>query len=399
MIRRRGVYGLLITVLLVLSAWLLFLTRPTITPQLKTGDLLTALWQNYKQQHWQPTGQSFNDKASGVTTSEGQSYTMLRALFSDDRQTFNKTWDWTRGNLMRQDRLFSWHWGKLGNGYGVMVGEGGQNAASDADTDIALSLVLAGVKWHDKDYLTQAQNIIRSIWDHEVIVVNDKPYLASDNLEKSKNDPSFLVNPSYFAPYAYRIFSKLDSSHDWKGLASNSYDILQQSAKANLDTNKSAGLPPNWVMVDRKNGQIRASKETSKDTDFGFDAFRAVWRTALDWQWFQETEAKETLSQFSFLNQEWEHSHKLLAIYNHDGQPKVNYASVAVYGGTLSYFQFIHPPNAKDIVSSQFSPLYDFRTKQLHQPLNYYDNNWAWFGLALYDNSLPNLVADKDMLL
>jgi endoglucanase len=343
---------------------------------------LDSLWQSYKQQNWDSdSGRTIDHQSNDATTSEGQSYTMLRAVWQNDRPTFDKTWNWTAKNLQRNDKLFSWRWGTRADGsMGILTDQGGQNTASDADSDIVLALLLADARWHTSTYQSAARAIIPAIWNEEVVTINGKPYLAADNLEKSGGGP-VVVNVSYFSPYAYRIFGKIDSAHDWQSLVTNSYAIIHDASQAQLGASSSANLLPDWVAVDRQTGSLQPA--SGKDTDFGFDAFRTVWRVALDWQWFHDATAKQTLASFSSLTDFWDHSHKLFAIYSHSGQPAVNYTSLALYGGTLGYFQVIHPDTAKTIYDSELAG-------SSKQTLNYYDNNWVWFGSALYLNQLSN---------
>src|ERR1051326_6242308 len=64
--------------------------------------MLSALWDAYKRNYWDSTsGRTLDKQRGGITTSEGQSYTMLRAVWMDDRPTFDKTWTWTQTNLKR----------------------------------------------------------------------------------------------------------------------------------------------------------------------------------------------------------------------------------------------------------------------------------------------------------
>jgi endo-1,4-beta-D-glucanase Y len=342
---------------------------------------LNALWAGYKAQDWDAaTGRSFDKQNGGVTTSEGQSYTMLRAVWGNDQSVFDKTWQWTRSNLRRPDGLLSWRWGSQA---------GGQNAASDADSDAALALLMAGARWHRVDYLAAGRNMLGPIWNEEVIMVQRRPVLAADNLEKSSGSATVLVNPSYFSPAAYRVFARFDKSHDWPGLAASSYDVLNRAGSEPLDVGQSSGLPPDWVAMDRHSGALTAS--AGKSTDFGYDALRSVWRTALDRQW-NHAEAQQALGDWGFLGRQWGRHKQLAAVYGHDGDVMAGYASVAMYGGTLGYFQFEQPDQSRAVAKAQLLPLYDPGAGKLTRDLSYYDNNWAWFGLALFSGALPNLA-------
>ncbi len=356
--------------------------------------LTTDLWQSFLKHYWLSEGRTVTDPNMSLTTSEGQSYTMLRAVWENDPKVFASTWGWTKNNLQLPDKLFAWQWGRNPNGtYGIMRADNGQNTAADADSDIALALIMAAHRWNKRSYLDQATAIVKSIWNTEVVQINGLYYLAADNLEKTASTPYIVVNPSYFSPYAYRAFAAIDPTDNWNALASDSYKEIETISAAKLGSSQSDGLPPDWVIINRSTGQASASPNKSLTTNFGFNAFRTIWRLALDYKWNHTPAALATLRKFSFLYSQWQSNRKLYAIYNHSGQPAANYSSYALYGGTLAYFQLIHPSTVSAILHSEIiKPLYNQENGSLKQTLDYYDNSWVWFGLMLQYNRLPNLV-------
>jgi endoglucanase len=399
MIRNLRVYGgrtyfsVAIGVLALFLIGVLLVMRHQQSQHQFAENFLQTLWVNYKDQHYN-SGRAIDNQNNNVTTSEGQSYTMLRAVWENDPSTFAETWNWTATHLERSDHLYSWVWGNRTDGTtGILTNQGGENTASDADTQIAIALLMANAKWHNQSYLHAAQATIQAIWNEEVVMVHGVPYLAADNLEKSGAGPAFTVNPSYIAPYAYRDFATVDRSDNWSELVGSSYTFLNDVIRAPLDTGKSAGLPTDWVVVNRNSGALQASTNPGQSTDFGYNAFRTVWQVSLDWQWNHDAQSKEFLSQLGFLNQEWNQNHKLSAIYTHAGQSNADYASLALYGGTLGYFDLFDNQAAQSIVSSQFIPLYNEKLQQITRPLSYYDNNWVWFGYAQYSGRLQNLIS------
>jgi endoglucanase len=319
---------------------------------------------------------------------------MLRAVWMDDRPVFDKSWHFTKTNLQRPDHLFSWKYGSLGGDkYGVLVDQGGQNSAADADSDIALALLMAYSRWNEPGYLQDAQKLITAIWKEEVVTVNRKPVMAADNLEKN-NPNSIIINPSYFSPAAYKIFAKIDPLHDWNGLAANSYSLLEQLSDIPLDK-RSSGLPPDWAEMNRASGSLQAPANGALDTNFGYDAFRVPFRLALDYEWNKDDRAKQVLSRFGFLQKQWDETHKLKAVYSRDGVVVSNYESPAAYGAMIGYFKVIKPSAAHDIYESKLKVLYDPDNQSWQDPApGYYEDNWAWFGLALMQGALPNLTAD-----
>jgi len=357
--------------------------------------LLAGTWNDYKTEYWEKdTGRTLDKQQDDITTSEGQSYTMMRAVWMSDKPTFDKAWAWTQEQLQRKDKLFSWRWGKLDDGtYGVLTNVNGQNAASDADSDIALALLMAASRWQDEKYLVQAKEVIVSMWDNEIVTAGGKQYLASNNLEKQSSSP-IVMNPSYLAPYAYREFAKVDKEHNWNAIVDSSYDLLDRSADANLDKSKTAGLIPDWVLMDRKTGELSAPTVTSLTTNYGYDAMRAPWRIALDYKWNNEPRAKATLEKMSFLADEWKRTGTLKSIYAHDGSVVSNDEVAESYGTALSYFDVVEPELAKEVYDQKIKTLYDQNTNSWDQPITYYAANWVWFGIALHEDQLPNLAKD-----
>jgi len=354
--------------------------------------MLLELWSTYKKTTLEQTSSRTLDKSlDNITTSEGQSYTMLRSVWMDDMETFDKSWQWTKDNAQREDHLISWRYGKLANGtYGIQTDRGGQNTASDADVDIALSLLMASGRWKDPKYKWDALPIIKSIWEKEVIMVNGKPVLAANDIEQN-NLESIIVNPSYFSPYAYRVFAKADPSHDWKGLVDSSYDILMNSAKEGIDKPASSGLTPDWIRINRASGAITAAG-ADLTTNYGYDAMRTPWRMAMDWNWNKEPRAKQVLQTLAMLSHEWQKNHKLAAIYSHDGQVVQSYEAPAMYGTFQAYFDVLEPNLADNYYTRQLINYYNPDTQSWKKQLSYYDDNWVWFGMAMHNGKLVNLT-------
>jgi endo-1,4-beta-D-glucanase Y len=356
--------------------------------------MLASLWNEYKQQDLDPVSHRTIDAQRGnITTSEGESYTMLRAVWENDRTTFDQSWEWSKDNLKRPtDSLPAWLWGKEPNGtYGILTEQNGQNTASDADTDMALSLIMAGDRWHDPTYTIAGIQMIDDIWNQDVATVQGQPVLTADNLEK--DDPTqVVVDPSYFAPYAYTIFAGLDPTHDWTGLETNMFSLVDQISSQPLDQSRSANIPPDWVIINRQTGSFSPPTGTDQTTDYSFDAMRLPFRLALDYEWFGNPEAKDLLSHYGFLSGQWQVTGKLVESYSHLGQALTQTEAPSIYGGSLGYFLIEHPAEATAIYQQKLLPLYDSTTGMWKQNQDYYDANWAWFGMALYTGQLPNLT-------
>ncbi len=358
-----------------------------------TRNMVDSIWAKYKANYIEKdTFRTINKQQDNVTTSEGQSYTMFRAVQMDDKATFDGAYGWTQKILSRkEDKLFSWLFGKDTDGnYRVLRSQGGYNSASDSDIDIALSLIFAHNRWKEDAYLTDAKGIITDIWEKEVIVIKGIPYLTANNIEKFTS-PRVIVNPSYFAPYAFRIFAKIDPKHDWMGLVDSSYSVLNAVAASSLDTNSTVKLPPDWITIDRKTGEIQATGISTLTTNYSFDALRVPWRIALDYLWNREPRAKVYLDKLSFLSDEWVKKGKIASVYSHDGKVIHDAEVPAMYGAVIGYFMVSDPAHAEEVYDKKLKALYNPDISSWKKPLSYYDDNWAWFGIGLYNNLIKPL--------
>ncbi len=258
-------------------------------PVFAANTMLDALWHSYKVNNLEAsTGRTIDKSRDNLTTSEGEGYTMLRAVWEDDRVTFDQSLKFTNENLRHKsgDSLFAWQFGKRADGsYGVLTAVGGNNTASDGDGDIALALVFASQRWQEQSYLSQARTTIDDIYKYDVVTVKGVSVLAADNLEATST-ANIIVNPSYFSPASYRVFAKVDKNHDWTGLANSSYAWLSKINQA-TSLGTSSGLTPDWISIDRASGAILPPPGTNLTTQYGYDAMRTPFRLALDYNWFE----------------------------------------------------------------------------------------------------------------
>lgn len=343
--------------------------------------LLTASWENYKSRFINQDGQVVDSSQGGITTSEGQSYAMLQAVWVDDKKTFDKVWQWTKTYLKRKnDNLFGW---RYKNGF---LPGGGENSASDADSDISLALILASRRWSNRSYLDSAKPIIADIWNKETTQVKDSRYLIAGNWANENN--TVIINPSYFAPYAWRIFNQVDPKHDWSSLIDPAYQLLNESGKNNLGSATSVGLPPDWLSMDKKNGEIKATNISGQTTDYSFDAIRIPWRVAVDYLINHEEQAKNYLNSLSFLNKQYEKKGKLNSSYRHDGTAVSENENPAMYATSLGYFLVVNPELAKKIYKDKILSLYSSDQNSFKKDIPYYETNWLWFGAAYFNHDV-----------
>jgi hypothetical protein len=175
---------------------------------------------------------------------------------------------------------WSWSWKKIDS---VTYKDSllGVYAATDADLDAAMALLLASRQWNDDKYRQRAERLIQAIWKHEVD--------STRNL-KPGDDWDLAKNPSYLNFPAFHLFAQVDS-HRWDTVAANSWTMLQQNVSA---ANTSVGLPSEWCGPTgtpyTKYGKVATSVY---DKEFHSNAMRVPWRLAIEYAWFGDSRVKD----------------------------------------------------------------------------------------------------------
>lgn len=339
----------------------------------------------YLNQHFGQGNGSYPD-ASGKVTSESQANAMLRAVWAGDQTEFNRVWQWTQTYLLDQNNLLVWQWKQ-----NKIIDP---NSTSAADTDAALALLLASKRWNDPQLLASGKAMVQAIWEREVVTVGETPYLTAGNWATQGSE--LIFNPSYFAPYAYRIFREVDPAHNWQGVIEAGYKLLFDASSAPLGLSKSAGLPPEWVALERASGKLVAAKFANNQQDttrYAYDAAQTYWRIALDLKWSNDGRAKAYLQQAGFLKDEVARKGSVSAEYAHDGSLLQKNSSVVSTVGALAAMLTLDPAAASQLYENQLLGQFN-RSK----PGIYWDNpddlsaqEWGWFGTALYADALPDL--------
>ncbi|MBV9175098.1 MAG: glycosyltransferase family 39 protein [Chloroflexi bacterium] len=326
----------------------------------------------------------------GTVLSETQAYALLRAVWSNDRAGFDRIWSWTSANLVQADGLPVWLWKD-----GATVD---QHSATDADTDMALALLMAGKRWNDGALVEQGRSMVRAIWDREVVQVRGKPFVTVGNWVTAGGQGDVVpFNPSYFAPYAYRVFGEVDPEHDWAGVIDSGYETLFALSSDSLGAARASGLPPDWVGVSAATGALSPLPlpDKSDTTTYGYDAPRTYWRVALDQRWSGDGRAEAYLRQAGFLRDEVTRKGAPGSVYAHDGSLVDDGFSMVGTAGALAALSTLDPTLAHGLFAAnvlgrvQSDPERD--DLWWGDPRDVYAQAWGWFATALYADQLPDL--------
>ncbi|MFZ5571336.1 MAG: glycosyl hydrolase family 8 [Thermodesulfobacteriota bacterium] len=373
----------LVTIPLLAAAfWLLPSPLPlAAAPAGKSHALVNSLhelWSFYKYTYIRE-GRVISLDENNITTSEGQGYALLRAVWSNDHRTFKQVYQWTRENLMvRGDHLFAWKWKQ------------DRNSATDADTDIALALLLAAEKFSTAAYRDDARRIIQDIWRNEVIRLQDKYYPTAGNWSLQEAFPT--VHVAYLAPYAYELFAEVDEEHPWKELVVSSYEILEW-----IFLQEKLPLPPEIVYLDRKTGKPTLMKPgKGRKADFSYDAFPIYWRVAVDDYWHGRNKTELIGRMLAFWKSEWQNRRRFDDRYTIDGKSKSRFEALPLYATVRSLAAIGDPDLARQLSEHKLGELW--RKARAGKDTPYYLHNWLWFDRALQVHVARDLTDFFDFL-
>lgn len=193
----------------------------------------------------------------GDTVSEGEGYAMLLAAALGERGRFAAAWNWSVKNLEQPSGLFAWHFA----GGHVLD----PSPASDADLDIAWSLLVAAQRFHQPAYRADARRIGAAILANETVVAKGRPILVAGPWARN---PAPIVNPSYFAPLAMRTLATVGGEPAWNQVAASSRIGLSELLSNGVD------LPPDWAIIDSNGVAHPTPPPSGGPVLYGFNAVR-----------------------------------------------------------------------------------------------------------------------------
>lgn len=342
----------------------------TVTP---SADELRTEWRRYVRDFVQDDGRVIDRGRDDLSTSEGQAYALVRAVWCDDRPAFDLVLRWTRDNLQggRGEALPAWKWGKRKDGtWGVLDPQ----PASDADQWMAWALLLAADRWKEPAYRTQGLAIAGAVWTEETTELGGRRVLLP-GAWAAWNEPVQL-NPSYWLPFAWRRFAAEDPAHDWKGLVDTGYTFFETCRGA-------TGLPVDWCWVDREGKVVPPPAGREESTDFGYEAFRVGWTLAAEVSWHGEARARALLGPLAQLADGWAPERPVPARIDATGRPREPWGYAGLVGALLPGWALERPGQAQAIWLQEVRSVRDAPGGGAKER-DYYAHNWVWFGLALW---------------
>ncbi|MBP1663923.1 MAG: hypothetical protein H6Q19_1063 [Bacteroidetes bacterium] len=204
-----------------------------------------------------------------VTKSESMGFVMLIAAYQGDRTNYDKLLNFYKSKLtVSANNMMAW---KVN--CGGIISDG---SITDADIDVAFSLIIAHIQWKE-NYLEEAKTIIRRLKNSVITDCSGYKVLKAGYGYGGCNE----TNISYYTPAFFRIFAQVTNDNTWTTLADDTYTLLSRAA------NSTTGLVPDWQS---STGGIATGGHSG---NYQYDACRVPWRIALDYLWNGNTKAQQ----------------------------------------------------------------------------------------------------------
>jgi endoglucanase len=221
-----------------------------------TAAAADADWEAFKRGFLEADGRVVDTGQGRISHSEGQGFAMLLATHHDDREAFERLWQWTKARLqVRDDALLAWRWE-------AERGVTDRNNASDGDVVVAWALVRAAERWKVPAFTGEGVRLAQEI-RRKLLKRSTHGLVLLPGLEGFDKTDGAVVNLSYWVFPAFADLNRADPSPEWDELARNGLAMLQYAYFGRW------ALPPDWLKL----GTPVAPAE-GFPARFGYDAVR-----------------------------------------------------------------------------------------------------------------------------
>ena len=230
----------------------------SVDPLLAAHDV--RQWQIFKSRFVSPEGRVVDKQNGDISHSEGQGFGLLFAALFQDREAFQRIWQWTQKNLqIRKDALLAWKWVPR-----TAEHVPDRNNAADGDIFTTWALALAGETFHNPAWNADASRIARDI-RRELVSRNGARTILLPGSDGFTSDKGTLINFSYWVFQAFRALNSLDPSSDWADLEKSGLALIDEAQFGRWK------LPPDWVTI---TPQGKLLLPTDRPQRFSYDAVR-----------------------------------------------------------------------------------------------------------------------------
>jgi len=279
--------------------------------------------------------------------SEGMSYGMMICVQTNHKTEFDKLWKWAKNHM--------WHKGDGWDGYFAwQCYDSGQqkdpNCAPDGEMYFMMSLLFAANRWHDDQYMEDAQYILKRMWDNP----NHSLFNQQHNIitfQPQGNESNFS-DPSYDLPAFVDLFSRWSTTNKdrWAAAAEATRTHLYKSS------NTKSGLFSDYNNFD---GTPHGVSYNSNAEKYMYDAMRCAMNFGMDYYLFgkdasrQEEMAKRLIDFFD--NNGYKN-----ARFNWDGSnPSESYTLGEAGANAVACYALVNDPSYESKIKTNLKKAWD----------------------------------------
>jgi endo-1,4-beta-D-glucanase Y len=230
---------------------------------------------------------------------------------------------------------------------------------------------MAGTAFRNAAYVARARELLLAIRTHESLRMPRGSFPAAGNWAVADR----LVNLSYFLPYAYPYFARVDPAGGWDAAVDAGYGLI-----AGVHSLPGVRLAPDFITVDADGHPTLSPSGNAPTVGFTSDSVRTYWRTALDCQMHARPRACADPLHAMQLQELIARDGALFTLYDLDGTPRERTTSLSFYGAAFPYLLLHAPALGRALREGPLSA--PSLTWMATDARRYYDANWVWFGLA-----------------
>lgn len=223
-------------------------------------------------------------------------------------------------------------------------------------------------------------------------------------LSNDRGDP--WINMSYYMPFLYETFARLDPEHPWVALLEDALVHIEKSKSITLYNEAgqkfqgNGALVPDWCMLSNDNQFIDLPWARDGETDdylHSWDAFRTWYFLGLTHKISPERGVDRLLRDgtFKFFTDKLRKDDKLLGGYAINGRTLkirgIEYEYSSSYGVYLAYFTALGEEFYSKKILKKLNKFYHRAGYWGNNPKDYYKQNWTWLGLEFYQNQGANI--------
>ena len=278
------------------------------------------------------------DEGNTICVSEGQGYGMMIVVYMagyDDeaKEIFDGLFRFAKNHPSSTNKnLMAWE--QIDNC--ITNPDGGDDAASDGDIDIAYALLLADKQWGSQDeinYKNEADKIISAILKDEINTENYSVKLG-DWVDSNDDKYFYATRTSDFILDHFNAFAVSTANNEWNKVISECYNLLDTIQK---NYSQTSGLIPDFIVASATSPHPADPNflEDTYDGNFYYNSCRVPWRLTVNYLLYSDSNSLKIIQKINnwLISETNNNPDNIASGYMLSGEPiHTDYQDICFYG-------------------------------------------------------------------